>query len=127
MISYLHSLKLERTDSRMRSRFKKLLIDKYQDFAEEIEEINNSYAVKNELGEIIIENEKCTFENNNERLKEILELSNEVIVIEQNEENRKMLLSVKESVLNRGPSELEGKDADIYDNLSEIVEQIEYK
>ncbi|MEK4006332.1 hypothetical protein [Paenibacillus sp. FSL H3-0333] len=127
MISYLHSLKLERTDSRMRTRFKKLLIEKYQDFADELEEINNCYAVKDGDGEVVVENDKLSFANNNERLKEILDLSNEEIIIDQNEENRKMLLSIKESVLNRGPSELEGKDADIYDSLAEIVEQIAYE
>lgn len=29
--------------------------------------------------------------------------------------------------MNRGPSELEGKEADVYDCLSEIVEQIKYE
>lgn len=125
-ISFIHLLKLERVDSRMRTRFKKLLLDKYQDFAEELDEINKSYAIKDESGEIIVEDNKINFENNDERLKEIMDLSNEEIHIEQNEENKKMLLSVKESILNRGPSELEGKEADIYDSLAEIVEQINY-
>jgi hypothetical protein len=111
----------------MRTRFKKILIEKYQDFTDELEEINSNYAVKDENGEVIVENDKLSFENNNDRLKEILELSNEEIIIDQNEENKKMLLSIKESVLNRGPSELEGKEADIYDSLAEIVEQIEYE
>ncbi|ASA22763.1 hypothetical protein [Paenibacillus donghaensis] len=126
-ISYLHSLRLDRVDSRMRSRFKKILIDKYQVFTDELREINVDYTVKDSSGDPIIENDKWIFENNDERLKEIQDLSFEEIYIEQNEENKKMLLSVKESVLNRGPSELEGKDADVYDCLAEIVEQITYE
>ncbi|MNC59373.1 hypothetical protein D3C75_1091770 [compost metagenome] len=68
-----------------------------------------------------------TFENNSERLKEIYDLSFEFIVIEENIENKKMLLSIKESVLNRGPEALEGNDADTYDCICEIVEQINYE
>ncbi|OMD71222.1 MULTISPECIES: hypothetical protein [Paenibacillus] len=126
-IAYLHALKLDRVDSRMRSRFKKILIEKYQLFADELNEINENYAVKDEQGGIVVDDNKWTFSNNDERLKEIQDLSIEEIHIEQNEENKKMLLSIKESVLNRGPSELEGKEADVYDCLSEIVEQIKYE
>ncbi|QWU14446.1 hypothetical protein SAMN04487895_101758 [Paenibacillus sophorae] len=126
-ITYLHSLKLDRADSRLRTRFKKILLDKYQQFTEELEEINQNYAIKNEQGEVVVQDNKLTFENNDERLKEIHDLSIEVIIIEQNEENKKMLLSVKESVLYRGPEKFEEKDADIYDCLAEIVEQINYE
>ncbi|QSF43547.1 hypothetical protein [Paenibacillus tianjinensis] len=125
-IAYLHSLKLDRVDSRMRSRFKKILINKYQEFVDELNEINENYAIKDESGQVVINDDKMTFEHNDERLKEIKDLSMEEIFIDQNEENKKMLLSIKESVLNRGPSELEGTDADIYDCLAEIVEQIKY-
>lgn len=126
-IAYLHSLKLDRVDSRMRSRFKKILIEKYQEFADELSEINENYTKKDSSGKPLIQDDKWIFENNNERFKEITDLSIEEIHIEQNEENKKMLLSVKESVLNRGPSELQGKDADVYDCLAEIVEQIKYE
>jgi hypothetical protein len=125
-ITLLHSLKLDRQDSRMRTRFKRILLEKYQDFAEELEEINTAYAIKDDQGQILITDSKMTFENNDKRLKEIYDLSSEFIVIEENEENKKMLLSVKDSVLNRGPETLEGNDADIYDAICEIVEQIKY-
>lgn len=125
-IGYLHSLKLDRVDSRMRSRFKKILVDKYQDFVDELNEINESYAKKDENNQIIFINDKMTFENDKKRKEDVAELLLEEIVIDQNEENKKMLLSIRESVLNRGPSELEGADADTYDTACEIVEQIKY-
>ncbi|WP_342422361.1 hypothetical protein [Paenibacillus sp. FSL E2-0178] len=126
-INYIHPLKLDRPDTRMKARFEKILINKYNDFVDEMNEINNVYAVKDNDGKPIIENNKMTFENNEERLKEIRELSTEDVYIEQNEENKKMLLSIKESVLYRGPSEFAGDEALIYDSLAEIVEQITYK
>ncbi|WP_431785779.1 hypothetical protein [Paenibacillus lactis] len=124
-INFLHSLKLERKNSRMRSKLKKLLIEKLQEFYEDINEINLSYAKKDEQGNPLINNEnKVIFLDDKKRLEDLRELANEIVIIEENEVNKEMLLSVKESVLFYSPLEYEGDEADLYNRFCEIVEEI---
>ena len=123
-IAFLDSLKLDHRATRMRTRFKKMLEEKYHYFLEEINEINNNYAVKDDEGNYLLKEERLVFRDNEQRLQELYELANEVIVIEENEENVIVLQTVKESVLNCADTLFEGKDADRYDRFCEIVEQI---
>ncbi|MGM1044889.1 MAG: hypothetical protein ACQEXX_01945 [Bacillota bacterium] len=125
-ITFLRSLKLERKDSRMRTRFKNMLIEKYQRLIDEINEINATYSVKDSEGNTLIEEDRVIFSDNSKRLEDLRELTNEVVVFEQSEENKDMFLSIKESVLHRAPLEFEGDDADRFDRFCEIVEQINY-
>lgn len=123
-ITFLHSLKLERKNSRMRTKLKKILTAKLQEFYEDLNEINLNYAQKDDSGNPIINDGKFVFSDNNNRLEDLYELTNEVVIIDDNEETRDMLLSVKESVIYNAPLEFEGEDADKYDRFCEIVEQI---
>lgn len=123
-ITFLHSLKLERKNSRMRTKLKKILTGKLQEFYEDLNEINLNYAQKDDSGNPIINEGKFVFSDNNNRLEDLYELTNEVVIIDDNEETRDMLLSVKESVIYNAPLEFEGDDADKYDRFCEIVEQI---
>ena len=97
---------------------------KLQEFYEDLNEINLNYAQKDDSDNPIINDGKFVFSDNNNRLEDLYELTNEVVVIDVNEESKEMLLSVKESVLHNAPLEFEGDDADKYDRFCEIVEQI---
>lgn len=124
-IEFLDSLKLDRTASRMRTRMKNVLLEKYQPYIEELKEINFHYVAKDEQGNPLTEEGKYVFTDNGARLKELWEVGTEEVVIEQTAENNNMLLSVKDSVLYRSPNEYSGKAADEFDRFCEIVEQIE--
>ncbi|MCM3256985.1 hypothetical protein M3664_04220 [Paenibacillus lautus] len=123
-ITFLHSLKLERKNSRMRSKLKKILTGKLQEFYEDLYEINLNYAKKDDSGNPIQNDGKFLFSDDNNRLEDLYELANEVVIIDVNDETRDMLFSVKESVIYNAPLEFEGEDADKYDRFCEIVEQI---
>lgn len=123
-ITYLHSLKLERKSSRMRTKLKNILIEKLQEFYEDMSEINLTYSKKDEDGNPLIMDGKMVFSDDKKRLEDLYELSYEIVSIVENEENIEMLLSVKESILYHSPLEFEGDDADKYDRFCEIVEQI---
>lgn len=126
-ISFLHSLPItDRSDSRMRFRFKRLLTERYNNFLAEIQEINEQYLIRNHDGDPLIVDEKYQFNDNNKRLEEIFEISGEETIIEENEERNSMLLSVQKSVLSYSPPVFEGDDAERYDRFCEIVEQINY-
>lgn len=123
-ITFLHSLKLERKNSRMRTKLKKILTGKLQEFYEDLNEINLNYVQKDDSGNPISNDGKLLFSDNNNRLEDLYELANEVVIIDVNDETRDMLISVKESVIYNAPLEFEGDDADKYDRFCEIVEQI---
>lgn len=127
LASYLHSLNLERKASRLRTRFKKIIMDKYQSVMNEVNEINKEYLVYDENSQPVMIDDKYTLKDDVKRLNDINELYNEHFVIDQDENNREMLESVKDSVINHSPETFEGKDADIYDLMCELVEQIEYE
>ncbi|MEC4565332.1 DUF1617 family protein [Paenibacillus sp. CMAA1739] len=126
-IAYLDKLKTDRTDTRHRVKFKGLLADHHTELLNDANDINLDYVIKDKDGNPIVENGKYTFEKDNERLSELNKLYNEEIVIDETEERKAMLLSVKESVINRGPTEFTGTEGDWYVRFCEIVEQIEYK
>lgn len=127
LASYLHSLNLERRASRLRTRFKSIVLEKYQNVMNEVNEINKEYLVYDENHQPVMNDDRYTFKDDVKRLNDINELYNESFVIEQNENNREMLESVKNSVINHSPETFEGKDADIYDLMCELVEQITYE
>lgn len=123
-ITYLDKLKTDRTDTRHRIKFKGLLTDYYLELLNDTNDINLDYVVKDEKGDSIVEDGKFTFERDNERIAELNKLYNEEIVIDETEERKAMLLSVKESVINRGPTEFTGIEGDWYCRFCDIVEQI---
>lgn len=127
LIVFLHSLELERKDSRMRTRFKNLLIDKLQTVLDETVVINKQYIAHDENNQPIKENGDYLIKDNVKRVADINELMNEAYEVPQDINNREMLLSIRDSVLNHSPATFKGDDADIYDTVCELVEQIEYE
>ncbi|PIH59174.1 hypothetical protein [Paenibacillus sp. LK1] len=127
LIVFLHSLELERKDSRMRTRFKNLLIDKLQTVLDETVVINKQYIAHDENNQPIKENGDYLIKDNVKRVADINELMNEAYEVPQDINNREMLLSIKDSVLNHSPSTFKGDEADVYDMVCELVEQIEYE
>ncbi|WP_340032489.1 hypothetical protein NSQ20_11520 [Paenibacillus sp. FSL K6-1122] len=127
LIVFLHSLELERKDSRMRTRFKNLLMDKLQTVMDETVEINKQYIAHDENNQPIKENGDYLIKDNVKRVADINELMNEAYEVPQDINNREMLLSIRDSVLNHSPATFKGDDADIYDMVCELVEQIEYE
>jgi|GEM_PF-3797217 len=125
--SYLHSLNLERKASRLRTRFKNIILERLQTVLNEVNEINKEYLILDEHGQPLMNEKGYLFKDDVKRLKDINELYYETFTIEQNENNRAMLESVKESVNNHSPLSFEGNEADIYDMVCELVEQIEYE
>lgn len=125
--SYLHSLNLERKASRLRTRLKNIILERLQSVLKEVNEINKEFLILDEHGHPLTSEKGYQFTDDVKRLNDINELYYETFTIEQNENNREMLESVKDSVLNHSPETFEGEDADIYDMVCELVEQIEYE
>lgn len=127
----INDLDLIDQKSRMRTRFVKLLNDRLTQFKEEHFQLLNEHCNLDEGGNPIVK----PIENSEQREYDVKNLAlfndsyqvlvNEDVVIEQNEEHKNMLLTVKDAVLNCGIS-FKGNDAFIYDRWAEIVEQIEY-
>ncbi|WP_063563055.1 hypothetical protein [Paenibacillus sp. O199] len=126
-IVFLHSLELERKASRMRTRFKNLLLQQLQVITTEVLAIDKEYYRYDENSQPIIENNTYQFKDIEARNQDVLELTNEFFIIEQSEVNKEMLLSIKDSVLNHSPSTFKGDEADIFDGICELVEQINYE
>lgn len=114
---------------RMRNKMIKILEKKNIEFHEEVKEVRSRYALKDGEGNPIIENDTYMFntEDQEKVKKEIEDIMNEDAVIEQNETNKDVLLSIKKSVQNIIPFDLEGEKAQWYDFLCDIVEQIKYE
>lgn len=127
LATYLHSLKLERKASRLRTRFKNIILEKFQIVLNEVNEINKEYLIFDENNQPLLKDDKYLFKDDVKRLNDINELYKESFIIEQNENNREMLESIKDSVANHSSLSFEGNDADIYDVVCELVEQIEYE
>lgn len=137
-LSFLHEMNIpDRKASRMRSRFKRILADRIREVSEEKQEIIDKYAEKDELGNPVIKNEKTKeikFKDNDAEInanQEYIDILNEDCVIEENEERKDILLSIKDSILNYDDEEyfknFKGQKADEYDRWCEIVEQIDYE
>ena len=129
-INFLMELELPAKQSRMRTRFCKLGIERLRLLEEEKMEIIKKHAnidengevkqVKDEQGRLIWDiKDKDGFN------ADYKELMIEEWVLELNEEKKDMLLTLKDSVLNLDII-LKGKEALQYDRWCEIVEQIKY-
>jgi len=127
LFEFLHSLELERKPSRMRTRLKNLLKNRLLELANETVEINKQHIIYDENNQPVQQGEEVLIKDKAAWLKDINEFYNEDFEIPQDINNKEMLLSVKDSVLNHSPSTFKGNEADIYDMVCELVEQIEYE
>lgn len=128
--NFLVDLKLKGQQSRMRTRFIKILQSHLDTINKEQDEIVKTYAELDENGK-----PKTRKEGNNEYYvikekeqaeKEINELREEEFVIEENEENKLMLLTVKEAVFSC-EKEFQGVEAFRYDRYCELFENLSYE
>ena len=129
-INFLMELELPAKQSRMRTRFCKLGIERLRLLEEEKMEIIKKHAnidengevkqVKDEQGRLVWDvKDKDGFN------ADYKELMMEEWVLDLNEEKKDMLLTLKDVVLNLDII-LKGKEALQYDRWCEIVEQIKY-
>ena len=106
MVNYLDSMSLNSRASRMRTKFKKMLIEHYQEMIEDIEEIK-------------IENEKDV----NKMNLEIQNLIKEQIGIDDTDSTHDILVSVKHSI-NSDETKKTGEMADVYDRLCDLFDEV---
>jgi hypothetical protein len=127
--NFLMELKLNGKESRMRTRLVKRMQTHLDLVQTEKDEIIQNYGVLDENGNLKTkqENGKEYYEIEDREAceKEILELLQEEMVIEENEENKEMLLVVKEAVLNCDMV-FQGQQAFEYDGYCELFENLTY-
>ena len=124
----LFNMKLKGKDSRMRTRLVKL-VDEYNREVLSVErtELISQYAKKDESGQIVLNENKTQAILIEETIPEFqIEfnlLMNEEYIIEENETNKEMLLTVAYSILNC-ELEFNGNDAVMYDSWCEQFEDL---
>lgn len=128
--NFLMSFELKGRDSRMRTRFVKILAERIELVNEEHKELIRQYARFDEQGEAIV------VEINGQKAydvpdraafnREYFLLLNEDFVIEENEERKEMLLFIKDVILNCDKT-FKGREALEYDRWCDIVEEIQYE
>jgi hypothetical protein len=129
-IRFLIELKLAGKESRMRTRFCKLLADRMKQIEDEREELINQFAEHDADGEVVVENDPGTnkqvykLKDHAGFNREYTVLMREEYVIDETEERQEMLKTIKDIVLNVD-MEFQGEEAFVYDRWCEIVEEIE--
>ncbi|MDP9698883.1 hypothetical protein SAMN05720606_10879 [Paenibacillus polysaccharolyticus] len=121
-ILFLHELKLESKDSRVRSRFKKVLVEHYQQFQEEMHELKEQHMLKNEDGSFVMRNRAMVPRDVHKLQHELQELLEEKVLIEATGERLPTLQGINQ-ILQQCTLQLEGETADVYDELCEQFEQ----
>lgn len=128
LVNLLFNMQLKGRDSRMRTRFVKQLDEYWQSvFQIERTELIAQYAKKEENGEIVLNEDKTQAilieATISEFEAEFNVLMNEEYVVEENETNREVLLTVGRLMLNC-ELEFKGNDAIMYDNWCEKFEEL---
>lgn len=120
----LFDLELKGKTSRLRSRFNRLLQEHYINIIEtEKNELKNQYAIKDESGEIIID-DNGNFKVTQEYLNEMDILLNEELHIDLNESNKDMLLTVASLFLDEDLISVSGELAETHDYICEQFEHV---
>jgi hypothetical protein len=125
---FLLDEKLSGKKSRMRTRFIKLLDERLKQIDEERLALLKEFAELDENGNVKTREDGTAIMSDENMAKfqvEFAELMNEEFVIDETEERREMLLTIKDIVLNT-EKEFSGQSAFQYDRWCEIVEAIEY-
>lgn len=133
---FLINLKLKGKDSRMRTRLFKMLQERQELILSEHQQLKNEYAEKDEDGNVIYHETRMPDGSSQKGFKiaetdikkynsEITMLMEEEFIIEETEERKDMLLSVRNAVLNFD-EDLSGDEAILHDRWCEIVEEISY-
>lgn len=130
--NFLMSFELKGKDSRMRTRFVKVLAEKIQLVQQEGDDLVKQYADLDESGEPkLTENDGKSYYNISkekqvEYNREYFIFMNEEFVIEENETNKEMLLLIKDIILNCEMT-FKGVEAIEYDTWCELVEGLKYE
>lgn len=128
-VKFLFEMELRGRESRMRTRLIKMLETHFSRYQNEKMDIAKQYARRDEQGGIVTvrkdDAEMIELEDADAANRELLELAQERAVVEQNEENRDMLLAMKEAVLGYDVP-LKGASSAEWDRWCEIVEGIVY-
>ncbi|EJW14016.1 hypothetical protein PAV_141p01220 (plasmid) [Paenibacillus alvei DSM 29] len=128
--NFLMTFELKGRESRMRTRFVKLLAERVELVNEEHKELIRQYARFDENGEpIIVEIDGQKAYDVPDRTafnKEYFLLLNEDFVIEENEERKEMLLFIKDVILNCDKT-FKGREALEYDRWCDIADEIKYE
>lgn len=125
LIILLQSLKLNNKQSRLRTKFLKLLIEHYDEYIfKNLHNLKLEYAEKDDNGNIIfLDEEKTKFKVNAEYIIEETDLLNEQFIIEFNESNELMLLTISDILL-ESDFDVEGEISYYYDQWCEECELI---
>ncbi|MFD4489915.1 hypothetical protein [Lysinibacillus fusiformis] len=133
--SFLFNLILKGKESRMRTRFIKLLEDQIELLKVERQQLINDYALKDENGEIVTETKEihnkeeeivlfqCE-EAEKEAQLQIMLMMNEDFIMEETADKIEML-TVLQSIILNCELEFTGNKAVLYDRFCEIFEEIE--
>ncbi len=133
--SFLFNLILKGKESRMRTRFIKLLEDQIELLKIERQQLINDYALKDENGKIVTETKEihnkeeeivlfqCE-EAEKEAQMQIMLMMNEDYIIEETADKIEMLTTLQSIILNCD-LEFTGNKAVLYDRFCEIFEEIE--
>jgi hypothetical protein len=129
--TFLLSIPLSGRDSRMRSRFLRLVQDRLTEIEQARLELLTKYSNKSPEGEPLTRTEPdgtTVYDISNESRplfdQEFYELRTEVFQIDELPERMDMLCSVRDAILNVEGMTFSGQDALLYDRWCEIVEEI---
>lgn len=125
---FLDGLVLKGKETRMRSRFIKVLVDQLELINREKEQMVNDYSKKDEKGEPVKESGKDGKEyiiiadtaSYNHQITKIMQ---EELIVEVNESNKDIYLTMKEVLLNL-EAEFSGFEAQRYDRFCTILEDM---
>lgn len=127
-ITFLYELKLVDYHSRMKTRFLKILTDRFQQYKEEYFELVKQHSRLDEQGEPVIIEEASAKRYDIVDLEQfkqaLVPLFHEEFFIEINDNNRNMIQSVAHSVLHCGLS-FGGQDQFQYESLCDKFEQLQ--
>lgn len=126
-IGILYSLELKGKDSRMRTRFINFLRKLTENFHEDRFQLLQEYGETDEEGNFIFQDKEQTTvliedENKPEFNRQFFILLEEETILEENEVNKMMILSVGESLLNADIA-VSNEVAEMYDILCERFEE----
>jgi hypothetical protein len=130
LIKFLMELELKGRDSRLRTRFVKLLMERQTLIDEEHQQLVKQYSSKDKDGNpnIVVKDGKQFYDVEDKVgfNREYYILLNEEYIIEETEERKEMLLLIKDIILNCEKTFMGGEALE-YDRWCEIVEEIKYE
>lgn len=129
LIKFLMDIELSGKQSRMRTRFCKLIGERLKEIEEERFKLIDKYVKKDEEGNFLTKEKNgiqiYDIENIESFNKEYEELMREELVIDETNERKEMLLTVRDILLNTEQT-FKGQDAMNYDRYCEIFENLQY-